>query len=217
MLSLLKRLRRLRAPSVAQRYTDPGLAWLRADDEPPRPTLTNAFAESTWVYACVSAIAQQVAHTPFRLSQDDSPAPGRVGPRGDTILTSGPLVELFNQPHPQLDRFLFWELIVSWLLLRGRAFIIGLDSEDRVVPLNRTLPARLMVLNPDRLNRVIAGHQLLGYRYQAAHHDLVESQELLPEEVISVRRRIRSIAATATRLRRSRRWPRKRISPRRSS
>jgi HK97 family phage portal protein len=187
MLSLFKRLRRLRAPRVAQRYTDPGLAWLRADDEPPRPTLTNAFAESTWVYACVSAIAQQVAHTPFRLSQDDSPTPGRVGPRGDRILTSGPLVELFNQPHPHLDRFLFWELIVSWLLLRGRAFIIGLDAEDRVVPLNRALPPRLMVLNPDRLNRLIAGHQLLGYRYQAAHHDLVESQELLPEEVISVR------------------------------
>src|SRR6185436_18843194 len=188
MLPLLRRLLSFRAAAPTVRRSMSPEQWLRADDDLPRLTLTNAFTQSTWIYACVSAVAQQVAQTPFRVGVGE-PARGRMSAErniGDALVQSGPLIDLLEQPHPQLERFLFWELVIGWLLLRGQVFVIGLDRSGKVAPINpaRTVPQQLMLLNPDRVTTVIADHELLGYRFYAGPRDLVASRELLPEEVL---------------------------------
>jgi phage portal protein BeeE len=63
-----------------------------------------------------STIAQQIAHIPFRISRGQR--------TGEDLIEEGKLFDLFQRPHPQLKRFQFWDLWVTWLMLRGEAFIV---------------------------------------------------------------------------------------------
>src|SRR3989442_952755 len=95
------------APTL-QRSTaaSPIQAWLRGEeDTSPKPTLTSPFQQSVWVYSAISALAQTVSAIPFRISRGDR--------SGENLVTSGPAVELFNRPHLYLNRFRFWEFIVT--------------------------------------------------------------------------------------------------------
>src|SRR5262245_37991856 len=110
--------------------TSPIQAWLRGADIDPSggaAVLTSPFQQNVWVYTVVSALAQTVSTVPFRISRGDR--------SGENILTSGAVVDLFSRPHPLLNRFRFWEFIVTWYCLRGEAFIVGLDSSDNVLPI----------------------------------------------------------------------------------
>jgi len=116
---------------------------------------------------------------PFRISRGDR--------SGENILTSGPVVDLFNQPHPYLNRFRFWEFLVTWYCLRGETFIAGLDSSGNVLPVKarRQPPAQLLVLNPDQLRHVVEGFDLVGWRFTASPlSSPLPPMDLLPEEVI---------------------------------
>ncbi len=91
-----------------------------------------------------------------------------------------------------MDRFLFWDLLCQWLLLRGKAFLVALDHSGAVISLQATgrlarQPARLVLLNPDRVRTIIAHRELAGYHYDAGLHDPIPTQPLLPHEVISLR------------------------------
>src|SRR6266568_5607820 len=37
----------------------------------------------------------------------------------ENIIERGPVVELFERPHPTMDRALFWEMLMTWRALRG--------------------------------------------------------------------------------------------------
>src|SRR5215468_1717340 len=101
---------------TVQRTLDPAAAaWLRgAEPEAAGPVLTNAYQQVVWVYRAVNALAEQVANVPFLFSR---------GERGrENLVTSGPLMDFYARPHPQLSRFEYWELRVIWLMLRGECF-----------------------------------------------------------------------------------------------
>jgi HK97 family phage portal protein len=156
--------------------------WLRgADSSATGAMLGNAFDQSVWVYGCVQTIAEQVAQIPFRFST------GQRG--GENILEAGPVVDLFDRPHPFLNRFEFWEIFIQHLLIRGRVFVVALDNVGRVMNLqtDKAVPASLALLNPVNVQKVISGSILQGWRYSAAFGAVVESQMLLPEEVLFVR------------------------------
>src|ERR1043166_5493416 len=121
-------------------------AWMRGEEGTlgsVTPLLASPFQQSVWVYTAVCALSQTISAIPFRIS---------VGDRsGENLVTTGPLVDLFNRPHPLLNRFRFWEFIVTWYCLRGEAFIIGLDKSGMATPLNllrNRPPASLLVLSP---------------------------------------------------------------------
>lgn len=161
-------------------------AWLRGDDGAGvgGATLTSAMQQSVWVYACVTAISEQVAHIPFVFSQGERD--------GEKIVKQGEVVNLFNRPNEYIDRFLFWDLLNQWLLLRGKVFIVALDKGGAVLPISassrrRLQPASLVILNPDRVQKIVTGHELDGYRYMAGVHDPLGSQAFLPEELICIR------------------------------
>src|SRR5580765_8123009 len=119
--------------SVRSKANSPIQAWLRGAEIPSEsPILVSPFQQSVWVYTVVSALAQTVSAIPFRISSGDR--------SGENILTKGAVVELFKRPHPSLNRFRFWEFIVTWYCLRGEAFIVALDKSGSVLPIPRSSP-----------------------------------------------------------------------------
>lgn len=156
-------------------------AFLRGDDAGGGgAVLSSAYQQSVWVYSCVSAIAEQVAQIPFRFSRvrNNSKLKIKNSKRaiGEDIVDSGPVVDLFNRPHPQLNRFQFWELAVSWLQLRGELFAVPVLDGTRV--------RRMVVLSPDMFREVVQANELMGWRYTASSQAALETQSLLPEEVV---------------------------------
>jgi len=178
------------APSATRAAAlTPAQAWLRGEDWPGVSTLASPYQQSIWVYTDISALAQTVSAIPFRISQGDR--------SGENILSDGPAVALFNRPHPYLDRFRFWEFLVTWYCLRGETFILALDASDNVLPIKRSntstlpsssaphAPARLLVLSPDQFRHIIENFDLTGWRFTGSRlSGPLASMDLLPEEVI---------------------------------
>jgi phage portal protein BeeE len=190
---------------TVQRTLDPAAAaWLRGEEpEAAGPVLTNAYQQVVWVYRAVNALAEQVANVPFLFSR---------GERGrENLVTSGPLLDFYARPHPQLSRFEYWELRVIWLMLRGECFRVpiysdnlnpehgrnaeferGLDGAKRVAcsvlrEKGRSARRRLekiLILDPSHFQHIIQGHQLVGWRYTGFGNSTpLSSQVFLPEEV----------------------------------
>ena len=84
------------------------------DDVGTGTVLSNAYQQVVWVYRAIGALAEQVSNIPFRFSSKSG--------GGEQLITSGPLVDFYARPHPQINRFQYWELRVIWLMLRGECF-----------------------------------------------------------------------------------------------
>ena len=148
--------------------------FLRGEEDTAAPaTLTSALQQSTWVYACVTTLGENVSAIPFRVVGDGSGADAAA--------------RLFEQPHPQVDRFAFWELVVGWLCLRGEVFVLPVKSGSAGVP-RPTNVESLIILNPDQMREVVAGHELAGWSFTGSGaNSPIPSTVLLPEEVIHIR------------------------------
>src|SRR5437762_2293934 len=112
------------SPAVQKNLSPLEAAWLRGDDLDGQTgtVLSNAYEQSVWVYRAINVLAKQVANIPFLFSH---------GERGrENLITSGPLLDFYAHPHPQINRFQYWELRVIWLMLRGECFRIPI-YEDR--------------------------------------------------------------------------------------
>lgn len=164
-------------------------AFLRGAEESAASTaaLLSPYQQSSWIYAAVSAKAAKFSQVPLRLSRT------AAGKPGENVILSGPLFDLLQRPHPQLDRFTFWELISTWLDLRGEVFLLALDNAGRVVSTRPTAGGgfpvqQLIVLSPDGMREVIEDRALAGWRYQADGPNApFETTAFLPEEVIHIR------------------------------
>ncbi len=169
----------------AKSLSDFARAWLRGSESElgGGAALVSAYQQSVWVYACVTTLAENVSGIPFRI----------VTGEGETenVVAGGPAVELFNKPHPLLDRFSFWELGVDWLALRGELFLIALDQANGVIDLSRPLGgtriAKLHYLQPDAMRGTVEANELLGWRYTASSQEAMRSLDLLPGEVIHIK------------------------------
>src|SRR5690348_3590805 len=101
-------------PGAVQRAFVSPEDWVRGEDVGRGLRLSNAYEQVVWVYRAINALAEQVANVPFLFSS---------GPRGEeNLITSGPLLDFYARPHPQMNRFQYWELRVIWLMLRGECF-----------------------------------------------------------------------------------------------
>jgi HK97 family phage portal protein len=169
------------------RSGSPTETWLRGgtDDTSPATTLISPLQQSTWVYSAVNALATNVSQIPFTIS--------RSGHRDGEHLVEGPVADLFKRPHPNLDRFQFWELLVSWLQLRGEVFLVALNREGQVIPVReargRHEIAQLLILSPLRFWHIVEGGELVGWRYTGFGYadPPMESQVFLPEEIMQLR------------------------------
>src|SRR5207249_1935691 len=102
-------------PAAVQKSSPVIADFLRGNDlDRGGAVLTNAYQQVVWVYRAINVLAEQVANIPFLFS---------AGERGrETLITSGPLLDFYARPHPQINRFQYWELRIIWLMLRGECF-----------------------------------------------------------------------------------------------
>src|ERR1051326_6915558 len=154
--------------------------WLRGEDGGGGAVLSNAYEQVVWVYRAINVLAEQVAYVPFLFS---------AGERGrENLITSGPLLDFYARPHPQITRFQYWELRVIWLMLRGECMRVPLyqDGSGRLSAF-KTQNAKLktvLLLDPARFQHLIEDHQLIGWRYTGlGPRSPLASQVFLPEEV----------------------------------
>jgi HK97 family phage portal protein len=172
-------------------------AWLSGQDYPnPGPVLSNAYEQVVWIYRAINALAEQVANIPFLFSAGDR---GR-----ETLITTGPLVDFYNHPHPRINRFQYWEQRIIWLMLRGECFRIPIYSDNTISALPspggegkgeggisprstlhpRRRLSRVLFLDPSHMHHILVDHELVGWRYTGAGREApLESQVFLPEEV----------------------------------
>jgi HK97 family phage portal protein len=154
--------------------------WLRGEDLDNAPALRNAYEQVVWVYRAINVLAEQVANVPFLFS---------AGARGrENLITSGPLLDFYSQPHPQINRFQYWELRVIWLMLRGECFRIPIydDSPNPNSALRtpRSALKSVLILDPSRFEHIVEDNQLIGWRYSGVGPQApLASQVFLPEEV----------------------------------
>lgn len=155
------------------------------------------YAQSSWIYIAVSCLAENIAQIPLRISRIPDSAQRQLarGAKagfkkkvlGENIIESGAAVDLFNQPHPTMDRGLFWANIVSWKALRGEFFVLPLDNNDESVDLSARggRISRLLTLEPGMFWHIVQGYQLMGWRYTgSALLTPLPSTVLLPGEVV---------------------------------
>jgi phage portal protein BeeE len=192
---------RAEAPTLKRSTSlSPGMDWLTGGSgETGGATMTNAYQQVVWVYRAINALAEQVANVPFLFS---------TGGRGrESLITSGPLLDFYGRPHPQISAFEYWELRVIWLMLRGECFRVPVWEEEDVPASEResvkalerarstlhasTLNAptlrrlkRVLILDPAHFQHIIQDNQLVGWRYTGfGPQTPLESQVFLPEEV----------------------------------
>jgi len=147
-------------------------AWAKGEDVGGL-TLTNAYEQVAWVYRAINVLAEQVANISFRFSRHE--------PGSEERITHGPLVDFYARPHPQINRFQYWELRVIWLMLRGECFRIPVF--DRAHGRRRKLE-RIIIADPAHFHHVVEDHQLVGWRYTGfGRNTPLPAQVLLPEEV----------------------------------
>ena len=176
------------------------------DDAGRGAALNTPYEQSAWVYCAISIIAQSIAQIPFRISRvggdqarkvralrgSADPVHRQLCRRalGETILESGGAVDLFNRPHPTMDRELFWEMAVTWNCLRGEFFILPLDAADGAVDLKQSKARvqRMLTLSPDRFWHLVQGYELTAWRYTGSPLMApLASEMLFPGEVIHSR------------------------------
>ena len=151
------------------------------DDVTRRSVLSNAYEQVVWVYRAVNALAEQVSNMPFKFS--------RVSGDGEELVGSGPLVDFYSRPHPQINRFQYWELRVIWLMLRGECFRIPIFEGDAGAQGLSAIPHAgklkgVLILDPGRFQHIVQDHRLIGWRYTGFGAQApLASQVFLPEEV----------------------------------
>src|SRR5258706_7235415 len=169
-------------------------AWLRGETADTGSTvLSSPYEQDVWVYRAINVLAEQVANIPFLFSR---------GERGrESLITSGPLLDFYARPHPQINRFQYWELRVIWLMLRGECFRIPIYSDSSSSSSSsssgtqdfglrtqdsgpRRKLKRVVFLDPAHVQHIVEDHQLIGWRYTGLGSKApLESQVFLPEEV----------------------------------
>jgi phage portal protein BeeE len=107
-----------------------------------------------WVYRAINVLAEQVANVPFRFSRNE--------PGSEEQITHGPLPDFYARPHPQINRFQYWELRVIWLMLRGECFRIPIFDSARG---RRRKLERIIIADPAHFQHVVQDHELVGWRY----------------------------------------------------
>ena len=173
------------------------------DDSGRGAVMVTPYAQSAWVYTAVSILAQSVAQIPFRISRvkggsakkvrayrsSSNPAHRAIARRalGEDILESGDVVELVKRPHPSMDSNMYFEMLVTWLMLRGEFFVLPLDLADEPVDLSERKPRvrRLLTLNPEMFWHVVRDFDLRAWRYTGSPlMSPLPSEMLLPSEVV---------------------------------
>jgi HK97 family phage portal protein len=94
-------------------------------------------------------------------------------------------LDFYNRPHPQINRFQYWELRVIWLMLRGECMRVPVyDSPQPQLRTQNSKLRTVLILDPSQFQHIVEDNQLIGWRYTGfGPRAPLASQVFLPEEV----------------------------------
>jgi HK97 family phage portal protein len=94
-------------------------------------------------------------------------------------------LDFYRRPHPQINRFQYWELRVIWLMLRGECVRIPIfESDGSSLRTNYSNLKTVVLLDPSRFQHIVEDNRLVGWRYNGFGPNApLASQVFLPEEV----------------------------------
>jgi HK97 family phage portal protein len=134
------------------------------------PGVTMPYKQHVWVYACVNAIAQNIAGVPLSFY---------TGTKKDKrLVESGPLVKLFETPNPMMSGYQLIEATLIFLGITGESLYI-LDRENVT-----QVPKEIWTFHPSRFQHVPGENGLIrGWIYTNGSKRV----PLLPHEVVHAR------------------------------
>jgi SPP1 gp7 family putative phage head morphogenesis protein len=191
-MNLVSRLKA--AASVLVRGISPQ-QFLRGDDMVGAMNgMAEPYRQSAWVQSAIKKVAGPIASVGVEFYQPvaaagDGRTPGkrrRITGRGIRRMDDEQMIEV-----PELREFLrrpmagygyasLVESTIGWLKLRGEAFWI-LPDETLLPFRDASLPLQVIVARPDRMQHVVEGGKLVGWRFTDAFG---HPHALLPEQVI---------------------------------
>lgn len=125
-----------------------------------RETIQFPYLDHPTVHACIKKIASSIAQVPFVLTKgSDGKKPVQAGDR---------LYNLFRDINPQSNRYLFFEAIISYLLIDGNAMILPERSLGQATGAPGAVPAELWAIRYDRFTPVVdrTTKKLIGWQYR---------------------------------------------------
>lgn len=123
----------------------------------------NTYADSVYVYACISKRAQKVGQIEFQLF------------RGDKEISTDPILELLYKPNKMQSKNEFFELYQIYKDLAGSAFIYVMREGTKIQELHNLRPDRVTELRSE------VDGSILGYKYKVGPKEF----KFKPEEIIA--------------------------------
>lgn len=154
-------------PSLATPYT-PAAGWWRDD---PAEQLRHS---QSWVYAAVTAVAQEVAKQVPLVVQTT----GQADHQQQVLPHTHPLCRLLDNPNPWLTRWELWYLTTVYLELTGNAFWYVAANERGEPAELWVMPTPWVKVLPDA-TRYIAGYEVIAPGVPAAR--------FAPDEVVHLK------------------------------
>jgi len=114
---------------------------------PSMSDLSKPYANHAYVYACVRAIAQNIAQVPF-ICQTGTGKNPVVITEEDTG-AKGDLFDVFETPNDLSTKYQLWEATITWLNLRGTSMWV-LDRENAT-----QVPENIWVFGPDNFIPIV--------------------------------------------------------------
>lgn len=138
-----------------------------AIDSSSGESLDSPYKQSVWVMRAIKLVSGPISAVPlkFSLNEEDYEDPS--------------LTEFWRLPSRGLSLYDFIEASVGWLKLKGETFWVMDDTWLQVgIP-----QSRLMVIRPDAMTEVVAGDELVGWRYNTT----AGVRQLLPNQVVQAK------------------------------
>lgn len=175
--------------------------WLRGDDlgGGNQASVAEPYASSTWVQSAVAKVAGPISSVSVEFYGRSAEGMGRMGPKGrmkkrfsargavrvseDEQIVAPGMEEFLRAPMKGYRYSDLVEAHVGWMKLAGESF--WLLPDDVLVPGLAPKVMQIISARPDRMQHVVEGTQIVGWRYTDAAGRM---HALLPEQVIHAKR-----------------------------
>jgi HK97 family phage portal protein len=134
--------------------------------------LEKPYQSSTWVMRAIKKVADPIAAMPL------------VFYSGESEVEDEALDLFWKAPAVRCDYSDFIQASVGWLKLAGETFWLLDDTLTAPFPRARGELPKLILARPDRMNQVVNGSELVGWRYLDGQGN---NHALLPENVIQLK------------------------------
>ena len=131
-----------------------GASWSNAYGNKPAYSQLGSlavFAKHPYVFAALSRLSQDLAATPIKLIKGKG--------KNAVVITEHPVIDLFEQPSTEQDKFSFLEQIIIDLTACGNCYILLLGLNDQ--------PDSIVRLHPEQIEILTDNLGIKAYRYSA--------------------------------------------------